>query len=138
MAARTPNNLPWIILGTVCGLAVLGLFGLGVYTGAKSVSDEMGVTVSDPPETVATPEIRNTFTIFVDETNKISLDGTALEDVGALRTELASLDFHSPESTHFILRLSEDSSHTSLIAINDMLDDLEFRSVIEIVRRDAE
>ena len=138
MTERKPNNLPWVILGGVCGLVLLGLFGAGVYSGAKAVSDEMTITLPEPPEMVAQSKLDSVFTLYVDETNNIFLDGEAVDNMAALKVVLESMDPDNLKSTRFILRLSEKSSHKGLITIKDMLDAFEAKSVIEIIRSEAE
>ena len=138
MTERKPNNLPWVILGGVCGLVLLGLFGAGVYSGAKAVSDEMSITLPEPPERGAPSDIDNVTTIVVDETNSIVFDGEAVDDISALKNILNSLDADSLKSTVFILKISEESSHERLITIKDFLDELEVKSIIEVIRSDAE
>lgn len=135
MTARKPNNLPWIILGGIIGLGFLGLF---VYSGAKAVSDEMSITLPEPPERVDQSKFDSVLTLYVDETNNIFLDGEAVEDIAALKVAFESMSPSNLKSTRFILRLSEKSSHKGLIGIKDMLDEFEANSVIEIIRSDAE
>ena len=138
MTARKPNNMPWIILGGIFGVGFLGLFGFGIYMGAKSVSDEMSITLPEPPEMAAHSDINNVITIFVDETDSISFDGETVDDIAALKDVLDSLDTNSLKSTAFILRISEESSHKRLITIKDMLDAFEAKSIIEVIRSDVE
>ena len=138
MSERKPNNLPWIILGVMGGFFFLGLFGFGVYSGAKAVSNEASVTIPDFPETKELPADKNVFTIYVNASNEIFLAGVPFSDVQTLKSELKSRNTTNPESTRAILRLSEDATHTSLISLKDMLDDLKVKSVIEIVRSETE
>lgn len=106
--------------------------------GAKSVSDEMSITLPEPSERVAHSDIENVLTIFVDETDSISFDGEAVEDIAALKDELDSLEVDGLKSTLFIFRISEKSSHTRLIAVKDLLNGFEVKSKVEIIRSDAE
>ena len=138
MTARKPNNLPWIVLGAVGGLAILGLFGLGVYSGMKSVSDEISITMPEVTESATPAQIEQSFTIYVDEKNVIFFEGEPVENIKTLQNTLESLDVKNSQTTRFILRLSENSSHTRLIDLKDLLDGLGVKSVIEIIRSDAE
>ncbi len=138
MASGKPNNLPWIILGIVVAAAMLSLFGFGVYSGAQSVRSEMGLTFPDVPKATASVEAKNKVIITVDSDNRIFLDSKPIEDVPVLKNTLDLLDSDSVKSKIFVLRISEDSSHIRLIAVKDMLDDLEVSSMIEIIRSDVE
>ena len=134
MSKRKPNNLPWILLGALCGLGFLGLFGLGFYTGANPIWDEMTITIPEAPDSNADARAKNKLTIYVNENNEITLEGIAFENVSALKEGILASDTVDLGSTIFILRLSEDASHNSSISVKDMLNEIEVRSVLEIVR----
>ena len=138
MSDRKPNNRPWIILGGICGLVLLGLFGFGIYAGAKSVSNEASITIPDFPEIKERTGDENVLAIHVNATNEIFLDQVPFSDVQTLKSELQSRIAESPEPTLVILRMSEKAPHTSLVSLTDMLDDLKIKSMIEIIRSETE
>ena len=135
MSERKSNNLPWIVLGVLCGFAVLGLFGFGVYTGANAVSDEMTVSF---PERSHQDSAKNKLAISVSAENEITFEGQSVKDVEALKEELLRLNKDALESTAFVVTLSEKSSHIMLISVKDMLDGLGLKSFLVIDRQNAE
>ena len=134
MSERRPNNAPGIIFGGLCGLVILGLFGAGFYSGAKSVSDEMKITIPEPPDLDEQTVVRNKIIINVEANNSISLEDVSFEDVASVKSELIARGESNFDDTLVILRLSEDASHNTLVSMKDMLDELGAQSMIEVVR----
>jgi len=137
VTARKPNNLPWIALGSLCGLAVLGLFGYSVYVGAKSVTDEVSVTIPDMPDALERSGLNGKLTISVSGDDEIIFGDAVFEDVAELQTHLLSRDKAELKQTLFILAINEDASHKSLVSMKDMLDGLGVESRILIQRKDT-
>ena len=135
MSKRAPNNRPWIVLGVLCGFAVLALFGFGVYTGASAVSSEVSVSF---PEQSQQESAKYKLAISVSAENDITFQGKSFETVEALKEELLKIKKETLESTAFVVTLSEKSSHAILISLKDMLDDLALKSYLLIDRQNAE
>lgn len=138
MAERKPNNLPWILLGVLCGLVFLGLFGFGMYAGAKAVSDEITVTIPPAPDQSDLKSMTSKLTVFVSADNEITFEGKSYEDVSALEAELRTHNEDDLKATVFILKLNEDSSHSILVSMKDMFDALKLKSLIVIDRQNTE
>lgn len=129
MAARKPNNLPWIVLGSVLGAGLVVLFGYGFWQGVKA---ERGIILSSPPPATTDPAANSkVITIFVDETNALSVDGKNVSSTAELLRSVEMLDV---DDTVVILRLSEQAQHSILVDIKDGLDKLGIHTKIEIIR----
>lgn len=137
MSERKPNNLPWIILGLIGGFVFLGLFGFGIYSGAKAVTDEMSITIPEMPQADEMALAKNKLTVFVTAENKIFLGATPFKTVDELKESLLKRDKAVLDDSVVILVISEDATHKMLVSVKGMLDDMKLRSVIQLQRNEA-
>jgi len=138
VSERKPNNLPWIVFGVFSGVILLIIIGYGIYMGAKSVQSEMEITMSvpefDPNAERSTNVVK---TIFVDENDSFSVDGEPVEDIEALLDLISKYQIGEPADTTVILKLHEDSRHTTLVDLKDTLDEAGYASRITIRRNES-
>ena len=139
--SRKPNNLPWIILGVLGGIVLLGLFGFGIYTGVKSVSDEASVTFLDEDLEYTAPgfkkimiEFDSENNIFLNDVNQSSSEAL----LEALEDSLEAMDQKAIEETFFLLKMSEKTPHRSLVSVKDVLDKYKKNNQVFIVRDSEE
>ena len=130
MAERKPNNTPWIILGGVCGLILVGLFGLGIYMGATSTGEPYLVEPPAPPIKIRDKsELTSTSVTRVDKFGEISTNSggeISFDDIDNLK-------LGSPADTKVILFLSREASHHNLVETKDALDAAGYQTLISIV-----
>ena len=138
MQDREPNNRPWVILGGVCGLIILGVLGLGVYSGTTYVAREASVDLPEPPKKNTQVNSKNVAILHVDETDRITFAGKELKDLKELASKINLMDQESKQSTVFILRISDQATHRSLVDIKNLLDSNGLESKIEIMRAASE
>jgi len=138
MTERQPNNKIWVIVGLVCGLCCavfLWFFAMGVYAGAKSVTSGEPIVIERKiPEPQQGPTSKTVVTIFIDAKDNISIDGVRNQDLSALKIKIREIGPEALDSTTFILRLSEKSSHKLFVSVKDILDETGAHSIIEIIR----
>lgn len=138
VSERQPNNLPWIFFGVLSGVILVIIFGYGVYMGAKSVQSDMDVTISvpefDPNKDRSANVIKK---IFVDENNGFSVDGESLENLETLLNLISNSQIGDPSDTMVILSLHEDTKHTILVDLKDVLDRAGYDNIIKIRRNEG-
>ncbi len=147
MTARKPNNLPWVILGGVCVLAILavmGWFALALRSAGEKIAE--GFAAGGPAASQHSPA-KTQLMIYVNENNEISLGNETLlvgasfsdvsafrafSDVNRLKEALLEREQSELKSANIVLLRHEKSTPNAVVPLREMLDDLGIKSRTKI------
>jgi biopolymer transport protein ExbD len=100
--------------------------------------DETGIDLTQPPpppDSDVNPPPKQAITVYVDDRNFCSVDGSSAEcDRVPLRVERLLAD---KPGANIILKIHEAASHNNLVFMKDSFDESGLQSKLEIIKGDA-
>jgi len=133
MTERQSNNKPWVILGGISCLLVLGFLGYGVMSGIKSVQAESSILTDEQESQTDFVPIME---ILVDQNQNIFIDGESVASVKEAEALLRNSSSDLASETPVLLRLNTSVRHSTLIILKTALQETGYPNQIEIIRND--